>query len=71
MSNSLDPDQDRHFVGPDLDPKLFAKVIGRKQKSWLARKDFVRLFNNNLILLVPVNTFFTYVGRGLPGLNQY
>ena len=26
MSNSLDPDQDQHFVGPDLGPKLFAKV---------------------------------------------
>ena len=24
--NSLDPDQARHFVGPDLCPKLFAKV---------------------------------------------
>ena len=25
----------------------------------------------NLILYVPVNNFFSFVGRGLPGLNQY
>ena len=31
VSNSLDPDQARHFVGPDLDPKLFAKIISRQQ----------------------------------------
>ena len=35
LSNSLDPDQSRHFVGPDqnvgpdLDPKLFAKIISK------------------------------------------
>ena len=37
MSNSLDPDQARHFGGSDLGPssgsKLFAKVISRQQKS--------------------------------------
>ena len=25
----------------------------------------------DLILYVPVNNFFSYVGTGLPGLNQY
>ena len=30
VSNSLDPDQARRFVGPGLGPKLFAKVIGRR-----------------------------------------
>ena len=25
MSNSLDPDQDRHFVGPDLGPNCLQK----------------------------------------------
>ena len=39
MSNSLDPDQDRHFVGPDLGTKLFAKVNSRGQKSLLAGKE--------------------------------
>ena len=28
----LDPDQARHFVGPDLDPKLFAKAISRRHE---------------------------------------
>ena len=26
MSNSLDPDQDRHFVGPDLDPNCLQRL---------------------------------------------
>ena len=38
MSSGLDPDQDRHFVGPDLGPKLFAKVISRQQKMPLAAR---------------------------------
>ena len=38
MSNSLYPDQDQPFVGPDVGPKLFAKVISSQQKSPLARK---------------------------------
>ena len=36
VSNSLEPDQDRHSVGPDLDPKLFAMVISRREKSKVA-----------------------------------
>ena len=27
VANSFDPDQARQYVGPDLGPKLFAKVI--------------------------------------------
>ena len=26
MSNSLDPDQDRHFVGPDLGPNCLQSL---------------------------------------------
>ena len=26
MSNSLDPDQDRHFVGPDLGPNCLQRL---------------------------------------------
>ena len=36
VSNGLDPDQDQHYFGPDLGPKLFTKVITRRQKSSLA-----------------------------------
>ena len=32
VSNRLDPDQGRHFVGPDLGPNFFAKVIRRRNK---------------------------------------
>ena len=29
MSNCLDPDQARHYVGPDLGPNCLGMVIGR------------------------------------------
>ena len=32
VSDSLDPDEARHFVGPSLDLKLFSYVISRQQK---------------------------------------
>ena len=41
MSNSLDPDQDLHPVGPDLGPNCFAKLISRRQKSPLAGKNWI------------------------------
>ena len=34
MSNSLDPDQARHFVGPDLGPNCLQKRPGRPKKTW-------------------------------------
>ena len=33
VSNSLDPDQARRFVGPGLGPKLLAKVIIRSYQQ--------------------------------------
>ena len=33
MSNSLYQDQARCFVGPDLGPKLFAKIFSRRQEQ--------------------------------------
>ena len=30
MSNSLDPDQAQHFVGPDLGPNFLQEVISRR-----------------------------------------
>ena len=33
VSNSLDLEQARHFVGPDLGPKLFAKVSADNKKK--------------------------------------
>ena len=37
MSNSLDPDQDRHFVGPDLDLNCLQR-LSAYDKSLLANK---------------------------------
>ena len=38
MSNSLDPDQARHFVGPDLGPKCLQR-LSADNKSPLAGKE--------------------------------
>ena len=48
MTNSLDPDQARRFVGPDLGPnclpRLAADVTGRQRvKGLLVRPDFDKL----------------------------
>ena len=32
MSNGLDPDQDRHFVGPDLGPNSLQRLDDKRQK---------------------------------------
>ena len=37
MSNNLDPDQDRHSVGPDLDPNCLQRLSADDKKSQLAR----------------------------------
>ena len=41
-SNSLDPDQVWHIVGPDLVLKLFAKVISRQQLQ--AKRNFSSVY---------------------------
>ena len=51
MSNSLDPDQARRFVGPDLGPnclpRLSADDTGRQRVNDQNRQAFVVLFNKN------------------------
>ena len=41
MSNGLDPDQDRHVVGPDLGPNCLQRLslISRQQKLPLSKKE--------------------------------
>ena len=39
VSNSLDPDQDRHSVGLQLGSNCLQKAIGRRQNSPLACKE--------------------------------
>ena len=33
MSNGLDPDQDRHFVDPDLDPNCLQRLSADHKKQ--------------------------------------
>ena len=57
MSNSLDPDQVGHFVGSDMGPNLFAKVISRQQNLSLAGKELNPGNSYNLLFLVNINHF--------------
>ena len=53
VSNCLDPDQDRHSVGPDLGPNcLQIKVISRPQKLPLSSKGRVYWLKVHCIGLV-------------------
>ena len=62
MSNSLDPDQDRHFVGPDLGPSCLQRLSADFKMSPLTRKELpavfvspaVSLFHEVIVLIVIV-----------------
>ena len=43
MSNSLDPDQARHFVWPDLGPNCLQKY---QQMTMVGRVNYTRLYKN-------------------------
>ena len=52
MSNSLDPDQARHFVGPDLDPNhckgfQLMTLVGKELTARLCFNDW-QIFNRVL-----------------------
>ena len=67
VSNSLDPDRDRHSVSPDLGPNCFAKNISRRQKLPLARKELTPAVpiagQHSLLTKVSVLEFFS-IQRG-------
>ena len=42
VSNSLDPDRDRHSVVPDLGPN-YLHIISRRQKLLLARRELMAI----------------------------
>ena len=44
MSNGFDPDQDQHFVGPDLSPNCLQR-LSADDKSPLARKELYEALN--------------------------
>ena len=43
MSNGLDPDQDRHFVGPKLGPNCLQRLSADYKNPPLARKTLINL----------------------------
>ena len=56
VSNCLDPDQDRHSVGPDLGPNCLQRLTADEKKLPLARK---RLFGMRWV----VSYFHAYGGQ--------
>ena len=49
VSNSLDPDQTRHFIGPDLGPNCLQRLSAdNKSCPWRAKS----LIQNNLLILL-------------------
>ena len=59
MSNGLDPDQDQHYVSPDLDPNCLQRLSA--DHKIMASKERVCLFD--LILYVPVNNLSVMSGQ--------
>ena len=51
MSNRLDPDQARHFVGPDLGPNCMQKLSADVTRRWHGRPLFVRQITICLLVL--------------------
>ena len=48
MSNGLDPDQDRHSVGPDLGP-IYLQRLSADDKSPLELKHYFCLFSSVVV----------------------
>ena len=59
MSNSLDPDQDWHFVGPDLGSNCLQRFISRRKQLPLYSVAGVLIFGTSLYLL----SYFVYARR--------
>ena len=68
MSNSFDPDQDRHSVGPDLGPNCLQR-LSVEDKLLLAWKELTYGMNEKLLILfdlslsIPVNNLSVMLGR--------
>ena len=43
MSNSLDPDQDRHSVGPDLDPNCLQRLSADDKSHRFQGKELLKV----------------------------
>ena len=51
MSNSLDPDQDRHFVGPDLGPNCLQRLSADDPSKQRVKVDPRQTVKVNLIIM--------------------
>ena len=72
FSNSLDPDQARHFVGPDLGPNCYLRLSADNNGSEGVNDVHLYIVLFCLFdLIMSHQQSFSYVGTGLPGLIQY
>ena len=55
MSNSLDPDQDQHSVGPDLGPNHLQR-LSTDNKSQFSKEELM----NMLTFFIPVGLIFKF-----------
>ena len=63
MSNSLDPDQARHFVGPDLGPNCSQMLSPDEIKSYyLISLLFLETIVPDALNIIYVNLF--HIGKG-------
>ena len=62
MSNSLDPDQDGHFVGPDLSPNCLQRLSADDTGGVRVKESCV--LSGALTILFPRNASFTSDSRG-------
>ena len=61
MSNRLDPDQARHFVGPDLGPNCFQKLSADDTRRFMSSYPFglvARLLANAIITKTSLTGLF-------------
>ena len=57
MSNSLDPDQARHFFGPDLDPNCLLKLSADGTRK---QRDIVNIVIRYFVLILFFQVLVTY-----------
>ena len=59
MSNKLDPDQDRHSVGPDLGPNCLQRLSGCQQTIKVAtNKERVNPYPANIFVLKMPSAYY-------------
>ena len=65
MLFGLDPDQDRHFVGPDLDPNYFKghqQTTRKELKRWISEMEFLK-WNHLANLLIRTNSSYCHTSQ--------